>query len=120
MRGLLEKLQGVTNRGLVYYATMVYFEPHYFATRREKTPRVLTGKTCAGTLAQTFTGTLVGQAATQPRGKAGFGYDPIMIPSGEERTLAEMSEAEKNRLSHRQVALRKFASWYRRQAKLSL
>jgi XTP/dITP diphosphohydrolase len=51
------------------------------------------------------TGTLEGTLATAPRGTHGFGYDSIFIPQGETRTLAEMSQTEKNRISHRAKAL---------------
>ncbi|MGP1450139.1 MAG: RdgB/HAM1 family non-canonical purine NTP pyrophosphatase [Wolinella sp.] len=46
-------------------------------------------------------GFLHGEVITIPRGSGGFGYDPIFIPCGESRTLAEMSPAEKNAISHR-------------------
>jgi XTP/dITP diphosphohydrolase len=46
----------------------------------------------------------------EPRGDGGFGYDPIFEHDG--RTLAEMSTAEKNAISHRGRALAKFAEWY--------
>ena len=39
-----------------------------------------------------------------PRGKLGHGYDPIFIPQGETRTFAEMSDQEKNAISHRSIA----------------
>ena len=42
-----------------------------------------------------------GRLAPAPRGSSGFGWDVLFIPDGEERTWAEMSEAEKNRDSHR-------------------
>ena len=51
-------------------------------------------------------GTLEGTLAEAPRGTHGFGYDPIFIPKGETRTLAEMTDEEKNKISHRAVALR--------------
>ena len=50
-------------------------------------------------------GVLEGRIAEAPRGAHGFGYDPLFIPEGEERTLAEMSPEEKNRISHRRRAL---------------
>jgi XTP/dITP diphosphohydrolase len=52
------------------------------------------------------TGILEGSIASAPRGTQGFGYDPIFIPKGSTRTLAEMSENEKNEISHRALALR--------------
>ena len=47
-----------------------------------------------------------GTIAIAPRGTFGFGYDPIFIPNGYGRTMAELSPAEKNKLSHRGSALR--------------
>ena len=52
-------------------------------------------------------GTVRGRITTQPRGKAGFGYDPVFEVDG--KTLAEMSPAEKNHLSHRARAIRALA-----------
>jgi XTP/dITP diphosphohydrolase len=52
-------------------------------------------------------GILGGAIATMPRGAGGFGYDPIFIPTGLDRTLAELTAAEKNNLSHRGRAIRK-------------
>ena len=52
------------------------------------------------------TGILEGTIAQAPRGNHGFGYDPIFIPKGSNRTLAEMTEAEKNTISHRALALK--------------
>jgi XTP/dITP diphosphohydrolase len=46
-----------------------------------------------------------GRIAFEQRGKEGFGFDPIFIPDGEERTFAEMSVEEKNSISHRGRAL---------------
>lgn len=53
----------------------------------------------------TAEGMLDGTIATAPRGTGGFGYDPLFIPKGETRTLAEMSPEEKNAISHRRRAL---------------
>ena len=49
---------------------------------------------------------LEGSLVTAPRGQRGFGYDPIFVPNGERRTMAEMSQAEKDSLSHRGMAVR--------------
>jgi XTP/dITP diphosphohydrolase len=47
-----------------------------------------------------------GRLLPEPRGGAGFGYDPLFVPDGSERTFAEMPEAEKNARSHRGAAWR--------------
>ena len=59
-----------------------------------------------GTLRQTFHGTVEGTIVSEPRGSAGFGYDPIFQPNGFEQTFAELSAGEKNRISHRARAIR--------------
>lgn len=48
-----------------------------------------------------------GAIAPKQSGADGFGYDPVFIPTGETRTFAEMSSAEKNAISHRGQAVRK-------------
>jgi XTP/dITP diphosphohydrolase len=53
----------------------------------------------------TRTGILHGGIAEHPTGTEGFGYDPLFIPRGNTRTLAEMSLTEKNRISHRRKAI---------------
>jgi len=50
-------------------------------------------------------GTVEGRITDRPRGQHGFGYDPVFQPLSQERTFAEMTEEEKNRLSHRARAL---------------
>lgn len=50
-------------------------------------------------------GTLTGRITKKPAGKGGFGYDPVFIPDGLSRTLAEMTLADKNRISHRRRAI---------------
>lgn len=58
---------------------------------------------------QVASGELWGRIAKAPTGTGGFGYDPVFIPQGFERSLAELSPEEKNRLSHRGRALRALA-----------
>ena len=55
------------------------------------------------------TGTLEGVAADAPRGREGFGYDPVVIPTGETRTVAELGGAWKATHSHRARAARALA-----------
>ena len=60
-----------------------------------------------------FVGKVKGKLSLEMKGTSGFGYDPIFIPSkGDGRTFAEMTTTEKNGISHRAEALRKFALWY--------
>ena len=49
-----------------------------------------------------------GTLTYEPRGENGFGYDPIFLPNGYDRTTAELSPDEKNAISHRGQALRIF------------
>ena len=54
-------------------------------------------------------GVLDGSLTREPRGSNGFGYDPIFVPAGGERTTAELTAAEKDKISHRGRALRALA-----------
>jgi len=58
-----------------------------------------------------FRGTMEGGIAQKPQGENGFGYDPIFLYDGK-HTTAQISRAEKNKISHRGIALRKFAKWF--------
>lgn len=67
---------------------------------------------CAAVLAipegatATVEGEVAGTIARAPLGDNGFGYDPIFVPDGDERTLAQYTDAEKNAISHRGNAFR--------------
>jgi XTP/dITP diphosphohydrolase len=54
-----------------------------------------------------FEGIIKGKIVRERRGNNGFGYDPIFIPEGYDRTFAEMNLAEKNKISHRARAVAK-------------
>lgn len=54
-------------------------------------------------------GVLEGRVLEAPRGRGGFGYDPVFVPAGGDRTLAELDAPEKNRISHRSRAVRALA-----------
>ena len=60
-----------------------------------------------------FNGVLEGEIALHRSGSEGFGYDPIFIPSGYTKTLAEISLDEKNAISHRGKAIRALAEFLR-------
>lgn len=51
-------------------------------------------------------GVLEGVITDSPRGTNGFGYDPVFVPAGETRTFAELTDAEKNAISHRARAVK--------------
>ena len=55
-----------------------------------------------------FNGTCEGLIGFEQSGTGGFGYDPLFFPAGSDRTLAEHSAEEKNRISHRAKALQEF------------
>lgn len=58
-----------------------------------------------------FDGACEGHIAFTPSGKAGFGYDPLFVPTGFTKTFAELGETEKNEISHRAQALSKLRSY---------
>ena len=86
---LLAELQGVTGEGRRgrYVSELVCMTPDLDELRG--------------------TGTLEGTIAGAPRGSEGFGYDPVFVPDGEERTVAELGNAWKAKRSHRAAAARK-------------
>lgn len=59
-----------------------------------------------GETAFTCEGICEGQIIKEAKGTNGFGYDPIFLPDGYDKTIAELPEDEKNRISHRSKALR--------------
>ncbi len=61
----------------------------------------------------TLEGKVEGKILEQPRGVNGFGYDPVFRPVGSSKSYAEMSEDEKNSVSHRAAALRKLMDFLR-------
>lgn len=62
---------------------------------------------------RTFFGHSRGRIGHEPRGAKGFGYDPVFIPEGFDRTFAEMTAEEKDALSHRGKAIDKLADFLR-------
>jgi len=83
---LLEELRGVEDRRARYVCELVALAPD--------------GRERRGT------GLLEGAIAEQPRGSEGFGYDPVFVPRGEVRTVAELGDEWKSRNSHRARAAR--------------
>lgn len=58
-----------------------------------------------------FEGVVEGRIAREERGADGFGYDPLFVPDGCDRTFAEMPADEKNAVSHRGRAVRRLAEY---------
>jgi XTP/dITP diphosphohydrolase len=58
-----------------------------------------------------FEGTIQGEILKAKRGSNGFGYDPVFVPSGQSKTFAEMSLDEKNKVSHRSIAIQKLVGY---------
>jgi len=54
-------------------------------------------------------GQMPGQVIKEVRGENGFGYDPIFVPQGLTKTSSELSDSEKDKISHRGIALRKIS-----------
>jgi XTP/dITP diphosphohydrolase len=80
--------------GLRYVCALAYVDP---ATAEERV----------------FCGYCRGVRAPAPHGSGGFGYDPVFIPQDrpDDRTMAELTEQEKDAISHRGEAVRAFLSW---------
>jgi XTP/dITP diphosphohydrolase len=89
-RLLLERLQGVENRAAQF---------------RTAVALILGGKEYL------FEGIVRGEIALEQHGEGGFGYDPLFVPEGYDRTFAQMSSEEKNAISHRGRAVRKLAEF---------
>lgn len=89
---LLGELEGEEDRSVAYVCAIAYIGP-------EGEELVIEGR-CEGWLAE------------EPRGKGGFGYDPAFVPAeiDDGRTMAELTSAEKHRISHRGRAARALAA----------
>ena len=64
-----------------------------------------------GSTEKLIEGICPGNIATEQSGTEGFGYDPVFVPTGEKRTFSEMSGDEKNKISHRGVAIREMLEY---------
>ncbi len=81
---VLQELEGVENRKATFSTTICL---------------KLKGKT------HFFVGDIVGDIISDYQGDKGFGYDPIFVPKGYDRSFAQMSLEEKNKISHRAIAV---------------
>ncbi|MBO5720704.1 MAG: RdgB/HAM1 family non-canonical purine NTP pyrophosphatase, partial [Bacteroidales bacterium] len=58
-----------------------------------------------------FMGEIAGEITKEPKGNAGFGYDPVFKPFGYDKTFAELGDDIKNQISHRAKAMEKLAQF---------
>lgn len=94
-RGVLKLMEGKAKRSAHFYSVIAFSSPE------RASPKCFHGK-------------VEGRISLKERGNEGFGFDPIFEPKDEiGNTFAEMTTIEKNNLSHRAQALRKFIAWYK-------
>ncbi|MFM8914021.1 MAG: RdgB/HAM1 family non-canonical purine NTP pyrophosphatase [Flammeovirgaceae bacterium] len=84
IRTVLQKLTGVNHRKAHFKTVITLITPH---------------------IQQQFVGLLNGTIIHEKKGDNGFGYDPIFVPDGYTKTLAEFTLEEKNKISHRSLAV---------------
>ena len=84
-------------------ADLPHFPPAHF--------RCVLALARSGQILGTFEGVVAGIIVDLPRGRNGFGYDPIFLPKGFDQTFGELAPAEKDRLSHRAHALEKLRAF---------
>jgi XTP/dITP diphosphohydrolase len=80
--------------------------------RRTARYRAVVAIAWPGGRVETFDGTFDGRIAEAPRGEGGFGYDPLFL-TADGRTAAELSDEEKDAISHRGIAMRAAAAFLR-------
>ena len=96
---LLAALEGNPNRDARFVAAVAIAKPNPLNVGRGKpVPRHADST-------QVVIGVCEGHITLSPAGKGGFGYDPVFIPTGYDKTFAELGEECKNRISHRAKAL---------------
>ena len=86
------------------------------AGREDRTARFVSALCCVFPNGDVLSamGTCEGTILTAPRGENGFGYDPIFLPEGYDRSMAELTMEEKNAISHRGRALESFKKEWER------
>lgn len=87
---------------------------------RDEVARLFSGKSVTaeccicyydGNETEIFKGRINGKISPEPLGDSGFGWDPIFIPEGYEKSFAQMPSNEKNSISHRGKAFEEFRKW---------
>ena len=90
MNKVLQKLDGISNRSARFRTVIIL---------------IRNGKEFS------FEGIISGNIAEKPRGKGGFGYDPIFVPEGYLTTFGQLNADIKNKISHRAIAVNKLADF---------
>lgn len=111
----IEALNGLPGALITWFISTLKIEGIVYLLSHEKN-RKASVSTCIAYADQTgvyaFTGTVQGEIARSLRGQSDFGYDPIFIPEGYDKTFAELGSAEKNKISMRKIALTKFKEFF--------
>ena len=110
---LMGEMNGVTERGAAYVSVIAFVAPEdkFTFPHSEKYSDYASMKNGSSLKAATFRGECRGELLDHYRGNGGFGYDPMFLVHEYERTFAEITQEEKNKISHRGKALRAFAAW---------
>ena len=90
MNLLLKNMEGVIHRKAQFKAVITFVAPD----RIHQVEGIIGGLICQ-----------------EKKGTEGFGYDPVFLPDGYSKTFAEMSKQEKNKISHRAIAIRKLVEF---------
>jgi XTP/dITP diphosphohydrolase len=90
MNLLLKKMNSLENRCAQFKTVATFFDKNTYTS---------------------FTGIVIGEISQNKQGNGGFGYDPIFKPSGFNKAFAELSLADKSIISHRAIAMNKFANF---------
>ena len=91
---VLSEMEGIQDRAAHFACAMTLINPD-------------------GEVAFTYTGICEGSIITEQRGSHGFGYDPIFLLKGSDKTIAELPDDEKNKISHRSKALNAVLNYLR-------
>ncbi|MCD6189401.1 MAG: XTP/dITP diphosphatase [Thermococcus sp.] len=93
--GILKLMEGINDRRAYFKSVIGYYDEELHV----------------------FTGVVHGKIIDEKRGSKGFGFDPIFMPEGYNKTFAEMETEEKNKISHRGLALKEFTRWLKENLK---
>jgi XTP/dITP diphosphohydrolase len=91
LNGVIEIIRRLRSRKATFISALAYYD---------------------GKELKVFKGEVNGELTLEVRGSKGFGFDPIFIPMGSNKTFGEMTTDEKSKISHRAKAVEAFAKWY--------